>query len=49
MGAKQVGQQLGITEQSVKNHMEHTRLKINARTTSHAVYLVYCQNEVTTA
>jgi DNA-binding CsgD family transcriptional regulator len=46
---KEVALELGIVEGTVKNHLEGVRLKLNAKTTAHAVFLFYGNREVTTA
>ncbi len=44
-----VGEHLGITEQAVKNCLTSIRIKINARNTTHAVYIRYAYDSITTA
>jgi DNA-binding CsgD family transcriptional regulator len=47
--APQTARKLCISEQTVKNHLQDARIKLNAKTTAQAIYLYYCQPEVTSA
>ena len=49
MTGKEVGVSLDISEQTVKNHLTHVREVLNAKTTTHAVYIKFCTGQVTTA
>jgi DNA-binding CsgD family transcriptional regulator len=40
---------MGISQQTVKNLLWTARIKLGAKHTGHAIYLVYGQSDVTTA
>lgn len=39
--AKEIAGELGVSHQTVKNHLYEVRLRLGASTTAQAVYLVY--------
>jgi len=43
---EQVGLILGCAGKTVGVHLDHTRKKLNAVSTPHAVYLEFCQEKV---
>lgn len=38
---KEIGRAYGISQQTVRNHLYNLRQRINARTTPHAVYILW--------
>jgi len=47
--ARQAGEKMNCSEQTVKNFLYYARMKYQANNNAHLVYLVFCSPDVTSA